>query len=175
MKLLLSTLISISMLGATLVSFHSFSIEGLNKSGKINMKDFAGKKVLIVNVASKCGYTSQYEDLQKLSDKYKEQLVVIGVPCNQFMGQEPGTEEEIVRFCSSTYGVLFPMTTKIDVKGKDQHPLYTWLTNKTENGVGDFTVSWNFNKFLVNEKGELVAHFGSGVKPLSSEITDYLK
>lgn len=156
-------------------TFHSFTIQGLNKGQSIQMKDYAGKKILVVNVASKCGYTSQYTDLQKLSELYKDELVVIGFPCNQFMGQEPGTEQEIAGFCQANYGVTFPITQKVEVKGKDQHPIFKWLTTKDQNGLDDFKVSWNFNKFLINEKGELLRHFDSGVKPLSTEITDYLK
>jgi glutathione peroxidase len=156
-------------------SFYALSLPSLDNSETIDFKSFKGKKVLLVNVASKCGYTGQYEGLESLYEQYSDKLVVLGLPCNQFMGQEPGTNEEIATFCKNTYGVKFPMTTKIDVKGKDQHLVYQWLTQKENNGVADYEVSWNFNKFLVDEEGNLVAYFGSKVKPLDSDITDYLK
>lgn len=141
----------------------------------VKMSDFKGKYVLCVNVASKCGYTKQYKPLQELYALYGDQLVVIGFPCNQFMNQEPGTEAEIAEFCEKNYGVKFLMTEKIDVKGDDIHPVFAWLTNKSLNGVSDATVSWNFNKFLISPKGEWLAHFKSGVDPLSQEITGLLK
>ena len=155
-------------------NFHDFSIASLTGGSTLNMADFKGKKILVVNVASKCGYTSQYAGLEKLYKDNKDKLVVIGFPCNQFMGQEPGTAEEIQQFCSSTYGVSFPMTEKIDVKGGNQHPIYHWLTSKEFNGKGDFKISWNFNKFLLDENGKLISHFGSGTEPLSDEITSLL-
>lgn len=153
-----------------ITDFHYFSIPSLDENSTLNMADYKGKKILVVNVASKCGYTSQYEGLQKLNETYGDQVQVIGFPCNQFMGQEPGGKEEIAEFCSKTYGVTFPMTTKIDVKGDDQAPIYKWLTNKSENQVGDYEVSWNFNKFLIDENGKFVAHYGSNVKPMSEEL-----
>ena len=155
-------------------SIHQFKIQALNSDEVIDFQDFKGKKVLVVNVASKCGYTGQYEDLEKLYQTYKDQLVIVGFPCNQFMGQEPGSEEEIVTFCSKNYGVTFPMTTKIDVKGKDQHEIYQWLTQKDLNGKDDFKVKWNFNKFLIDENGNLVGHFPSKVKPFDDELVQYL-
>lgn len=155
-------------------SFHDFEIKMLDKPDKISFSAFKGKKVLIVNVASKCGYTTQYADLQKLYEAHKEKLVVIGMPCNQFMGQEPGSEKEIAAFCSKNYGVTFPMSEKVNVKGNGQHEIYKWLTQKYLNGLGDFKVSWNFNKFLINEEGKLIAHFPSSVSPLDSQITDLL-
>lgn len=155
---------------ATTRSFHHFSIPSLDESNKLNMANYKGKKILVVNVASRCGYTRQYEGLQKLHEQYGDKVQVIGFPCNQFMGQEPGDKEEIALFCKKNYGVTFPVTTKINVKGKDQHPIYQWLTNQTENQLGDFTVSWNFNKFLIDESGQLITHFGSGVEPMSNEL-----
>ena len=107
--------------------------------------------------------------------QYRDQLCIIGVPCNQFGGQEPGTSEEIATFCEKNYGVTFQLTEKIDVKGSDQHPLYEWLTKKSENGSLDSKVKWNFQKYLVDEDGNLVAMFNSGTKPMSSEILGYLK
>ena len=155
-------------------SIYDYSIQVLNSSEVLDLRDFAGKKILFVNVASRCGFTGQYADLEKLYQQYQEDLVIIGLPCNQFLFQESGSEEKIAQFCSTTYGVSFPMTTKIDVKGKQQHPIYQWLTTKELNGKGDYKVSWNFNKFLVDEKGRLVDHFPSKVKPFDPEITRHL-
>ncbi|MEZ4800193.1 MAG: glutathione peroxidase [Flavobacteriales bacterium] len=154
--------------------FYSFKIDGL-EGGTINMADYKGKYVLCVNVASKCGYTPQYKDLQALYEKYKEKLVVIGFPCNQFLGQEPGTNEEIADFCEKNYGVTFPLTTKIDVKGKNQSPIYSWLTQKELNGIGSDDVAWNFHKFLISPEGKWMAAFSSKVEPMSSEITSLIK
>ena len=136
----------------------------------IDLNEFKGKKIMFVNVASKCGYTPQYSKLQKLHDMYKDQLVIIGVPCNQFMGQEPGTNEEIASFCQKNYGVSFLMTEKVDVKGSSQHPLYQWLTSKDLNGNSDSKVKWNFQKYLVSETGELIDVFSPGVDPLDEQI-----
>ena len=158
----------------TVSSFHDFEIAGL-MDGQIKMSDFEGKYILCVNVASKCGYTPQYAPLQELFDQYQDKLVVIGFPCNQFMRQEPGSAEDIAAFCERNYGVSFPMTEKIDVKGKEQHPIYAWLTQKAQNNVSDAKVSWNFNKFLISPEGQWLAHFPSGTDPLSDEIVGYLK
>lgn len=153
-------------------NFHDFSIQKLNSEETINFADFKGKKILVVNVASECGYTPQYEDLQEFYKQYGNKVVVVGFPCNQFGGQEPGTELQIQQFCKANFGVSFPMTTKIDVKGKNQHPIYQWLTQKELNGKGDFGVSWNFNKFLIDENGNLVDHFGSGINPFDEDILE---
>ena len=154
-------------------SFYDLSLKDL--SGKeLKMSQFKGHYVLIVNVASFCGYTSQYKDLQKLHQQY-DQLTVIGVPCNQFGSQEPGSADEIQAFCDRNYQIDFPMTEKIEVKGKGQHSLYSWLTQKSKNGLGDFKVSWNFNKFLIGPDGKLLAHFASGVKPLDQSILNFIK
>ncbi len=163
------------MIGTGAQTFHEFSIDALNDGGTINFADFKGKKILVVNVASKCGYTPQYEDLQAFYEKYGDKVVVIGFPCNQFGGQEPGSEAQIQQFCSSTYQVKFPMTTKVDVKGNTQHPIYQWLTSKDMNGLDDFKVSWNFNKFLIDENGKLLAHFSSGTNPFDEEILKYIE
>ncbi|MFZ1528807.1 MAG: glutathione peroxidase [Ferruginibacter sp.] len=149
------------------------NIEALD-GGIIDFSGFKGKKILIVNTASKCGYTPQYKELQDLYDKYKEKLVVVGFPANNFLGQEPGTNAEIKEFCSKNYGVTFPMAAKVSVKGDDMAPLYKWLTQKSENGVLDAEISWNFNKFLLDENGNILAHFSSKVKPLSEEIVGKL-
>ena len=154
-------------------SAHQFKMEGID-GGTIDFKRFKGKKVLVVNTASQCGYTPQYEELQALYEKYKDRLVVVGVPANNFGGQEPGSNAEIKAFCSGKYKVNFPMTAKASVKGDDMCPLYQWLTSKAKNGVMDAEVKWNFNKFLLNENGELIGYFPSRVKPMSEEITSKL-
>lgn len=151
-------------------TIYDFEINGL-LGGNIDFSDFKGKKILCVNVASKCGFTPQYEALQKLHEKYSDQLVIIGFPCNQFMNQEPGTNEEIATFCKKNYGVEFLITEKIDVKGANQHPIYEWLTNKSLNGKMDSKVKWNFQKYLIDEKGQLLEVFGSNVDPMDDEIT----
>ncbi|MEY3397487.1 MAG: hypothetical protein RL220_81 [Bacteroidota bacterium] len=156
------------------VSFYDLSVPGIG-GDTINFSDFRGKYVLCVNVASKCGYTPQYKGLQELSDKYAGKLVIIGFPCNQFLGQEPGTEEEIADFCEKNYGVTFPLSAKIQVKGADQHPVYQWLTNQKLNGVSDAEVKWNFHKFLISPEGKWMNVFGSKVEPLSTEITSLIK
>lgn len=155
-------------------SFYDFTITDIYGE-EMSMADFKGKYVLAVNVASKCGYTPQYKPLQQLHEKYKDKLVVIGFPCNQFLGQEPGSEEEIVDFCEKNYGVTFPMTSKIDVKGSDQHPIYRWLTHKGLNGKANEKVGWNFNKFLISPEGEWLAYFGSRTDPMDDEITGLIK
>lgn len=155
-------------------NFYDFKIPGLD-SGEIRMADFKGKYVLIVNVASRCGYTPQYKGLQSLYKKYQDKLVIIGFPCNQFAFQEPGDANDIRAFCSSKYQVSFPITNKIDVKGKDQHPIYQWLTHKSLNGVLDAEVKWNFNKFLIAPDGRLLQYFGSKTEPESPEITGLIK
>lgn len=154
--------------------FYAFTIAGL-EGGEVNMADYKGKYILCVNVASKCGFTPQYKDLQQLYTQYEGKLVVIGFPCNQFLNQEPGTAEEISDFCEKNYGVTFPLTTKIDVKGKDQHPIYTWLTTKELNGLENSSVAWNFHKYLIGPDGKLIAGFGSRVEPLSTEITSLIR
>tara|TARA_B100001079_G_C16349343_1_gene487414 strand:- start:356 stop:913 length:558 start_codon:yes stop_codon:yes gene_type:complete len=142
---------------------------------QINLNDFKGKYVLFVNVASNCGFTRQYKDLQTLYDKYKDELVVVGVPCNQFGGQEPGDEEQISIFCSEKYNVTFPMTEKIAVRGSDQHPLYKWLTSKDLNGRKNSSVKWNFQKYLVDKDGNLIDYWYSLTNPTSSKITNYIR
>ena len=155
-------------------SIHTFKVAGIDGK-QINLAAYKGKKILIVNTASKCGYTPQYESLQKVYDQYKDKLVILGFPCNQFGGQEPGTNEEIVAFCKQNYGVNFPLADKIDVKGANIAPIYQWLTQKAKNGVLDANISWNFNKFLLDENGKMIAYFPSNVKPESDAITAYLK
>jgi glutathione peroxidase len=141
----------------------------------LDLNTFRGKKMLFVNVASECGFTKQYADLQELYDTYKDKLVVIGVPCNQFGNQEPGSATEIKTFCEKNFGVTFIMTEKVDVKGDNQHPLYKWLTSKELNSTSNSSVKWNFQKYLVNEKGQFVDYFYSMTKPMSSKITKLIK
>jgi glutathione peroxidase len=154
-------------------SIYDFKVEGL-EGGTIDFASFKGKKILIVNTASKCGYTPQYEALEALYKKYQDKLVIVGFPANNFGGQEPGTNSEIKEFCKKNYGVSFPMAAKISVKGDDTAPIYKWLCSKSLNGVLDAEVKWNFSKFLLDEKGNLIAKFDSGVKPMSEEITSKL-
>lgn len=156
------------------MSIYNFSIQS-TEGETINIKDYKGKKILFVNVASKCGYTKQYKDLQALYEKYQDKLVIIGFPCNQFGGQEPGTEEEIQAFCEKNFGVTFPLTEKINVKGGDKHEIYQWLTEKEKNGVKDTSIKWNFFKFLVDEEGKLIESYGSRTNPMDEEITQHLK
>ena len=133
-----------------------------------------GKRVLIVNVASKCGYTPQYEELQKLHELYGgENFVILGFPANDFGFQEPGSESEIKSFCSQNYGVTFQMMSKVKTNRSRGHEVYQWLCNKAQNGVDDAKVSWNFNKFLIDENGQWVAHYESRMDPLSTEITNF--
>ncbi len=155
-------------------SIYNINIDSLTGK-KIDLNEFKGKKILFVNVASKCGFTPQYAALQKLHETYKDKLVVIGLPCNQFGGQEPGDAEQIENFCSVNYGVEFLITEKIDVKGENQHPLYQWLTKKELNGVNSSSVKWNFQKYLIDEEGKYIDVFYSLTKPLSNKITKYLK
>lgn len=145
------------------------------QNNPIQLSDFKGKHILFVNVASKCGFTPQYKDLEKLHQEYKDNLVVIGVPCNQFGKQEPGNADEIEEFCQVNYGVSFLITEKVDVKGANQHPLYTWLTSKDLNGKKSSSVKWNFQKYLVDKEGKLIDYYFSITKPLSKKITKHLK
>ena len=139
----------------------------------VDLKQYKGKYILFVNVASYCGYTNQYSDLQKLHDTYNN-LEVIGLPCNQFLFQEPFSQDSIKKFCESNYSITFLMTEKINVKGKNQHELYKWLTNKDLNKVKDSKVKWNFQKYLISPEGKLIDVFYSKTLPLSKDITQYL-
>ena len=154
-------------------SIHEFKVESLD-GGTIDFSTFKGKKILVVNTASECGYTPQYKELEELYKKFGDKLVVVGFPANNFGGQEPGSNIEIKAFCEKNYGVTFPMAAKVSVKGEDMAPIYKWLTQKTENGVLDAEVRWNFNKFLIDEKGNMIAYFPSKVKPMDEEITSKL-
>lgn len=141
----------------------------------IDLSEYKNKFILFVNVASKCGFTSQYKELEELYNTYKENLIIIGSPCNQFGAQEPGTSEDIEAFCKVNFGVTFLMTEKIDVKGTKQHPLYTWLTDKSLNGTKSSSVKWNFQKYLIDENGELIDYYYSITSPTSSKIKKHLK
>jgi glutathione peroxidase len=174
MKTLLSILLMATVLTTNAQSIHSFTVKSIDGKN-INLASFKGKKILIVNTASKCGYTPQYESLEKVYEQYKDKLVIIGFPCNQFGGQEAGTNEEIADFCKKNYGVSFPLADKIDVKGSNAAPIYQWLTQKSKNGILDASISWNFNKFLIDENGKMMAYFPSNVKPDSESILSYLK
>jgi glutathione peroxidase len=154
-------------------SVYDFKVNGLDGT-PIELSKYKGKKLLIVNTASQCGYTPQYADLEKLYQQYKNKLVIVGFPANNFGGQEPGTNAQIKDFCKKNYGVSFPMSEKVSVKGDDIDPLFRWLTTKNENGVMDAEIKWNFTKFLLDEKGKLVAVFPSKVNPMSEEITKLL-
>jgi glutathione peroxidase len=151
-----------------LPSAHDFTFDKIS-GGELPLSTFKDKVVLVVNTASKCGLTPQYDGLEKLYSGYREKgLVVLGVPCNQFMGQEPGTEAEIETFCSTTFGIDFPMTGKVDVKGDDAHPFYKWA----EQQLGEPAVPvWNFHKILIGKSGEAIRAFGPRTEPLDGEVT----
>jgi glutathione peroxidase len=173
--IILALFISTTILAqAQTKNFHDFEAKTI--SGEtIKMSDFKGKKLLVVNVASKCGFTPQYEELQKLYETYGgDNFEIIGFPANNFMKQEPGTDEEIKSFCKVNYGVTFTMMSKISVKGNDIDPIYQWLTTKDENGVMDAPIKWNFQKFLIDENGNLVAKYAPKDKPLGGEIEKWV-
>ena len=141
---------------------------------EIDFNDYRGKKLLIVNTASECGFTPQYEDLQKLHEAYKGQITILGFPSNDFGGQEPGTNSEIVSFCTNNYSITFQMFEKSIVKGKNKSELYSWLSTKEKNGWNESEPGWNFCKYLIDEKGEIVNFYGSAISPLSEEIISKL-
>lgn len=168
-------LVATPVLGAQPKSFYDFSVTTIDGK-EFPLSQLKGKKVLIVNVASKCGLVSQYKELQQLYDTYKEKnFIIIGFPANNFLSQEPGSNEEISQFCSLNYGVTFPMMEKISVKGKDAAPLYQWLTHKSLNGKQDASVQWNFQKFMIDEQGQWVDVVSSRQSPLSKTITDWIE
>ncbi|HBH47105.1 MAG TPA: glutathione peroxidase [Bacteroidales bacterium] len=155
-------------------SLHNFTVKTIT-GDDFNLSELKGKKVLVVNTASKCGLTPQYEDLEKLYKEYKDKnFVIIGFPANNFLSQEPGTNEEIATFCQVNYGVTFPMMAKISVKGDDIHPVYSWLTQKDKNGVMDSKVKWNFQKYMINENGELVDVAFPKEEPYSDKIVNWI-
>ncbi|MFJ9816615.1 glutathione peroxidase [Streptomyces sp. NPDC101151] len=144
---------------------------GALRGGSANLPQYAGKSVLIVNVASKCGLTPQYTGLERLQERYAEQgFTVLGVPCNQFLGQEPGSAEEIAEFCSATYGVTFPLTEKVEVNGEGRHALYERLTGFADSEGHSGDIRWNFEKFLIGRDGQVVARFSPQTEPDSAEV-----
>lgn len=171
LSFIIPTSTSIVMAPESIYKFKVTSLDG----GTIDFSAFKGKKILVVNTASKCGFTPQYAQLEELYNNYKDQLVIVGFPANNFGGQEPGSNEEIKSFCTKNYGVTFPMAAKVSVKGDDIAPIYKWLTSKSENGVMDADIKWNFTKFLLDENGVLITKFDSKIAPLSDEILAYLK
>jgi glutathione peroxidase len=156
-------------------TFYDFTVKTIDGED-FPLSQLKGKKVLVVNTASKCGYTPQYEDLEKLYEKYgSEKFTIIGFPANNFMSQEPGTNEQIKQFCTSNFNVTFPMMAKISVKGDDIAPLYRWLTKKDENGVMDAPVKWNFQKFMIDENGNIAGMATPGEKPFSEKILSWIE
>ncbi len=153
--------------------FYNFKVKTL-EGGDFDFSTLKGKKVMVVNTASKCGYTPQYKDLEALGKEYADNLVIVGFPANNFLNQEPGTAAEIRKYCNDTYGITFPLMEKISVKGSDMHPLYKWLTTKELNGVMDSDVKWNFQKYLIDEKGNLVDVIYSSEKPNSDKVIGWL-
>ncbi len=151
-------------------SFYEFKMPSLVGAESIDFSKYKGKKIVILNTASKCGYTSQYEDWQKFHESHGDKIVVLGFPANNFGSQEPGTSDEIATFCKKNYGVSFQMFAKIDVTGANQHPLYKWLSDKNLNGWNDKAPTWNFCKYVINEQGQLTNFFASGVKPNDAEF-----
>jgi glutathione peroxidase len=176
MRNLMTGIILLTVLAATAQTknLHHFKVTAIDGT-EFDMASLKGKKVMIVNTASKCGNTPQYKTLQELYETYgSDKFVIVGFPANNFMNQEPGSNEDIQTFCSSSFGVTFPMMSKISVKGSDIHPLYKWLTTKTENGKSDNNVTWNFQKFLIDENGQLVESISPATKPDDKKILDWL-
>lgn len=158
-------------MGKTIYDYKVESLDG----GTISFADFKGKKILVVNTASECGFTPQYSDLEQLYEKYKDKLVIVGFPANNFGGQEPGSNEEIGAFCKKNFGVTFPMAAKVSVKGEDTAPIFLFLTEKELNGVRNTNILWNFTKFLLDENGKLIDSFKSTTNPSDEAITKYLQ
>jgi glutathione peroxidase len=153
--------------------FYSFRLKTL-EGNDFDLDSLKGKKVMVVNTASRCGYTPQYKELQELYEQYGRELVIIGFPSNNFGNQEPGTALEIRQFCTENYKVTFPMMEKVSVRGEDMHPLYRWLTSKEENGIMDSEVKWNFQKYLIDEEGNLVDVLYSKERPGSEKVINWL-
>lgn len=174
MKSIVSLIALLMTFTASAQSIHQFKVEDID-GNSFDLASLKGKKVMIVNTASKCGLTPQYEQLQSLYEQFKDSnFVVIGFPANNFMSQEPGTNEQIVEFCQKNYGVTFPMMAKISVKGKDQHELYKFLTSKKLNGVEDSEVQWNFQKYLIDEEGKLVRVISPRMLPNDPTIIEWI-
>lgn len=155
------------------VSFYNFKMKSIDGT-EVDFNDFKGKKVLIVNVASECGNTPQYADLENLYEQYKNKVIVLGFPANNFGGQEPGSNADIKSFCTKNYSVTFPLFEKISVKGDDKSPLYQWLTDKSKNGWNDKEPGWNFAKYLIDENGNLIDFFPANMNPLDKKIISKL-
>ena len=156
-------------------TIYQFTVEDIN-GNPFALADLKGKKVMIVNTASKCGLTPQYKELEALYQQYKDRdFIIIGFPANNFLGQEPGSNEQIASFCSINYGVTFPMMSKISVKGKNMHPLYQFLTQKSKNGVEDSKVKWNFQKYLIGRDGKLEKVIDPKTLPSSDEVTQWIE
>jgi glutathione peroxidase len=172
-NIIISLLLLSNVLIASAQSIYDSKINTID-GVSIDFNDFKGKYILFVNVASKCGFTKQYAQLEELYQAYKNDLVVIGLPCNQFGGQEPGNAQEIKSFCTENFGVSFIITEKINTKGLELHPIYAWLTDKKLNGKINSTVKWNFQKYLLNKEGKLIDYFNSTTSPMSSKITKQL-
>ena len=183
-KIKLILFLSLSILSITLLkgqtimskknkSIFDYKVKDIN-GNELTLGDFKSKKILIVNVASNCGYTRQYKDLQELQEKYKDKVQVLAFPCNDFGRQEPGTASEIKEFCEINYGVTFPIMEKIKIKNVPAHPIYNWLGDSKLNGWNDKKPKWNFHKYLIDESGKLIDTFNSGTNPLSSKITKQL-
>jgi len=172
---LILSLIVVSTVAFSQKSFYDFKVKDIDGK-EFNLSSLKGKKILVVNTASKCGFTPQYKELEAIYKLYGgEKFTIIGFPANNFLKQEPGTNKEIAEFCEKNYGVTFPMMSKISVKGGDMDPLYKWLTSKSENGVKDTEVKWNFQKYLIDEKGNLVDEMDSKVKPDDAKIVNWIK
>lgn len=155
-------------------TIHLFKVEGIDGE-EIDFSAFKGKKIMVVNVASACGYTPQYQQLQELQMEFKDKLVIIGFPCNDFGGQEPGSAKEIQAFCSLNYGLTFPLTRKVSIKGESVHPIYKWLLHKAQNQVMDTEVTWNFCKYALDEEGQLIHFFPSATSPFDDIILEWLQ
>ena len=171
MKIALIALLISSVLAAN--SIYDFKVEGLEGSS-IDFSKFKGKKIMIVNTASKCGNTPQYAELEELYEKYKDKLVIVGFPANNFGGQEPGTNSEIKEFCSQNYGVSFPMAAKVSVKGDDIAPIFQYMVGEAKKLGFEDPIKWNFTKFLVDENGKLITVIHNKTKPMSEEVLKYL-
>lgn len=157
------------------VPLYDLSVK-LNSGSELHLKDLAGKKILLVNTASDCGYTGQYDELQQLQTRFAGKLQIIGFPANDFSEQEKGSDEQIMQFCKLNYGITFPLSVKsVVVKSPEQHPVFSWLSDRSRNGWNDKTPSWNFSKYLVDEEGVLTHYFDPSVSPLGSEVINAIK
>lgn len=170
MKIILIALL-VSLVTAS--SIYDFKVDGLS-GGAIDFSQYKGKKIMIVNTASKCGNTPQYADLEKLYEQYKNKLVIVGFPANNFGAQEPGSNKEIKEFCTKNYGVTFPMAAKVSVKGDDIAPVFKYLTSEAKRLGFDDPIKWNFTKFLLDEHGKLITVIHNRVNPMSEEVLKYL-